>query len=316
MQPDKSSTVSANWSNGAVLAVLTAPVRSLLADETRLKASTINLAATATLTLLPLFLLQGRYVQKRTPLLRPAAGSTTGVTAGKGAPFRLLVIGESTVAGVGAAHHDEALTGQLATVLAQRLGRPVHWEAVGRIGATARAAQLQLVPKISSPTVDKVLIVLGANDVLSFRGARAWKRDLQGLIEALRRRLGPVAVAMAAAPPVNCAPIFPQPLRGALGLRVRALNHAARRLAESATDVMYITTELTPEPDYFCHDRFHPSPVGYAAWAKHLGAAIVARFFMDGDQRPELEHSPRQRGELVSAPPFSGACHHPSVIEE
>ncbi len=111
-------------------------------------------ASLATAPLLPILWLQGRYVRKHTPRLPGAAGPTVGTIPAAGIPLRLLVIGESTVAGVGAPDHTHGLTGQIAGALAARTGRTVHWQALGKIGATARAARTELVAEIPQDPVD------------------------------------------------------------------------------------------------------------------------------------------------------------------
>ena len=63
--------------------------------------------------LLPILWLQGRRVRKHTPRLPEAPGPTVGTIPAAGYALRLLVIGESTVAGCGAPDHAQALTGQL-----------------------------------------------------------------------------------------------------------------------------------------------------------------------------------------------------------
>ena len=69
------------------------------------------------LALSPLLLAQGVYVRRVTPRLPEAPGSRSGV-AGGGPSLKLLILGDSAAAGVGAASQDEALAGQLAVALA------------------------------------------------------------------------------------------------------------------------------------------------------------------------------------------------------
>ena len=164
--------------------------------------------------LLPVLWLQGRHVRSRTPRLPAAAGPTVGTIPGEGVPLRLLVVGESTVAGVGAPDHAHALTGQIAAALATRTGRPVHWHAAGQIGATAHAARTRLVPEVPAAPMDVIVLALGVNDVLQFQASTRWTRDLTQLIADLRRRVGPAPVVLASVPPMGRFPALPQPLRG------------------------------------------------------------------------------------------------------
>ena len=55
----------------------------------------------------PFLYLQGQYTRWKVGVLPDAAGPTTGKT-GDGCAAKLLVIGESTVAGLGASTHDSA----------------------------------------------------------------------------------------------------------------------------------------------------------------------------------------------------------------
>ncbi|HLM69468.1 MAG TPA: hypothetical protein VK358_18145, partial [Longimicrobium sp.] len=57
----------------------------------------LRLASTlGTALLAPVLVLQGKRVRRTTPRLPEAAGPRTGAVAGRGAPVRLLVLGEST----------------------------------------------------------------------------------------------------------------------------------------------------------------------------------------------------------------------------
>lgn len=85
----------------------------------------------ASAPLMPVLALQGRGVRRRTPRLPPAGGAVSGTVHRPGRPAHVVVLGESTVAGIGAATQSEALTGQLAIALAELTGRTVAWHAVG-----------------------------------------------------------------------------------------------------------------------------------------------------------------------------------------
>src|SRR5687767_6193719 len=91
------------------------------------------------LPLAPFLFVQGQIARWKVGVLPGAAGSTQGIAGnGNGEPAKLFVIGESTVAGLGARTHETALAGQFATQLSQRIGRPVAWSVVGKNGVTAR----------------------------------------------------------------------------------------------------------------------------------------------------------------------------------
>ncbi|UOZ09308.1 SGNH/GDSL hydrolase family protein [Amycolatopsis sp. WQ 127309] len=214
---------------------------------------------------------QAVYVKRTTPRLPGAAGPVDGVVAGAGEPFRLAVLGESTVDGVGAATHEEALTGCLARELATG-GRAVRWQAVGRTGANARTVRAELAPLVEP--ADLVVIALGVNDTIELRTAAGYRRDLLALVVDLRRRLGPVDVVLAGVPPMARFPSLPRPLRDVLAARSTALDAAAAAVARvpGVTHVPMAPGLL--DPAAFAPDRFHPGPAGYARWAQTLAAAL------------------------------------------
>jgi lysophospholipase L1-like esterase len=235
-------------------------------------------------------LAQAVYVKRKTPRLPGAAGPTEGLVPGAGEPFRLVVLGESTVDGVGAATHEEALTGCLARELA-RDGRAVRWRAVGRTGANARTVRAELVPLLhlpphhhprsgrsgaaGRPAADLVVIALGVNDTIELRTAAGYRRDLLALVVELRRRLGPADVLLAGVPPMSRFPALPRPLRDVLGARSAALDAAAATLAR-IPGVRHLPMDPgLLDPAAFAPDNFHPGPAGYARWARTLALSVI-----------------------------------------
>lgn len=243
----------------------------------RARALALHAASAASLALGPLLVAQGRAVRRDTPQLPGAAGPACGLVAGAAPALRLVVIGESTVAGVGAASHAEALAGQVAAALAARTGRAVAWRAEGQIGATAAAARRALVPALPAEPADAALVALGVNDTLRLRGPARWSGDLAALVEALRERVGPAHVFLAAVPPMGSFPSLPQPLRAALGLRAALLDATAAGLAPRLGAVTHLPLTLPARPELFCADGFHPGPAGYSQWGALLAAGMAAR---------------------------------------
>jgi lysophospholipase L1-like esterase len=223
--------------------------------------------------LAPLLLLQARQAVRRAPRLPAASGPVHGIT-GHGEPLRrLLVIGESTAAGVGARSHARALPGFLAAELTGRLGGTVNWRARGKGGATARAVLAELVPAGTEP-FDVTVLTVGFNDLFGRRALRAWAADLRSLIEALGgghdRR-----VVVSGMPPVQLAPGIPQPLRFVLGRRARTMDRVTRQVA-AACRASYVAIDVPSAGSgrLFASDGFHPSETGYREWARLLAGAV------------------------------------------
>jgi lysophospholipase L1-like esterase len=237
-----------------------------MADRTLRLASTLSLALLA-----PVLARQGGRVRRTTPRLPEAAGPRSGEIGGSGTPLRLLVVGESTAAGVGAADHREGLTGQAATRLAAETGRPVRWRVIGRNGATAGSLRERLEAHNGELEADLAVVALGVNDTLRLTAPARWTWNLRELVYLLRDACGPIPILIAGVPPVGRFPGLPQPLRGVLGMRAAVLDRAAARLAGTMDGVHHVAVPLPRgADDLFCGDRIHPSPAGYA----HIGAAL------------------------------------------
>lgn len=229
----------------------------------------------AKLALGPLLLWQAQHVRRTTPRL-PVAGGALAGEIGTGARLRLLVVGESTAVGVGAAHHGEALAGELAGRIAAKIGRRVAWRVLGENGATARRTR-RLV-EATHAEADLAVVALGVNDVLEQTRLARWRRDVAALVAALQERTGARDVILLEVPPLAKFPALPRPLRDVLGADSRRLDAALARLAArlDAPDrrVRHYRFAFDGAREFFARDGFHPSALGYARWAE----LIASRF--------------------------------------
>lgn len=222
-----------------------------------------------------MLLTQGRRLRKSTPRLPDAplpwhgrvdpGGSGGGERASR--PLHLLVIGDSTAAGVGVDHADLGLGGRLAEALAVRTGRPVHWRAAGRNGATAGDLVRQyLTPALVEPT-DLVFLTVGANDALALRSANAFRRDIRRIIQRTFAAHPEAALLMSSLPAFFRFSLLPDPLRRSLYRHSQALEREARALIAA-----HPRAHMSPPPPpytegFFASDDFHPSAIGYRDWA-------------------------------------------------
>ena len=78
----------------------------------------------------PFLLMQGQIVRWKVGILPDAAGDKHGRYGVGDNEAKFFVIGESTVAGLGARTHELALAGQFARQLSERIERPVEGFAV------------------------------------------------------------------------------------------------------------------------------------------------------------------------------------------
>jgi len=212
---------------------------------------------------------------RRTALrLPPARGDVRGV-AGAGLPgeaFRLLLIGESTVAGVGVKTFDQALVVCLAEALAERMQRPVRWHACGENGITAEQARQRLLPEALSEPADLALLVFGVNDTTHLTTCKRWQAALRGMAVALREQR--MVVAFSAVPPLQHFRALPWLLRQLLGWRASLLDRELRAVAREQ-QAQYCELSLAFEAHYLAEDGYHPSALGYRVWAQGLAEQLA-----------------------------------------
>ncbi len=218
----------------------------------------------------PVYLAQAALTIARTERLPEAAGPRAGV-AGEGAPLRLLVLGDSSAAGVGVEHQDAALVGQMLAHLA--LHRRVAWELQARSGITTARAQVFL--REVGPC-DVAVLALGVNDVLRQTRAARFAAAQAALLRRLRERHGAGVILASAVPPLGLFPAFPEPWRSHLGRRASLLDATLREVC-AEEGALHVPFDMQPRAELLARDGFHPGAPLYAEWGKRMaGLALQA----------------------------------------
>lgn len=221
----------------------------------------------------PVLLWQGRRVRATALRLPEAAGPRW--VAGTG--LRLLIVGDSSAAGVGARHQDEALAGRLAQALSMRLGHPVGWQLVATSGHCSEQALAALHAADLNPA-DVLVTALGVNDVVEqVRPSRALSA-LDGIHHLARERAGVRLSVHCAAPPMHRFPLLPQPLRWFFGRQAARFNAAlnAALAGQPARRVLHLPEAMQRNAaELMAEDGFHPGPRGYALWAEAVADQVV-----------------------------------------
>lgn len=228
----------------------------------------------------PLLLLQGMHTRRVTPKLPEAEGERDGV-AGDGTPLRLLIIGDSAAAGVGAVTQNEALCGRLVSRLAADYR--VQWKLLARSGLDSQAL-LALLEQHGPESFDVVLLSIGVNDVTSNLAVEQWIERQQRLMTLLCEQFAVKQIVVSALPPMHLFPALPQPLRWYLGWRARVFNRHLADLAQRVDQCTMLTINLAPQTGLMASDGFHPGPRIYSQWADDAAQIIGRRF----DKTPQL----------------------------
>lgn len=227
------------------------------------------IAAIILLPFVPFLFLQGQMVRRRVGVLPDAGGETVGVAPGgdESEEVNFLAIGESTVAGLGAATHEVALTGQFARYLAAKIGQTVRWRAIGKNGVTAKRTMEELVPLIPpGEKYDYILTATCGNDVLKLSSPMKFRRDTLKLINYLKDRYPGVQLFMTNSPVVRLSPALPNPIRWILGHLSEMHDRNIQEFTADLDHVYYFHQPQTVSDGFFS-DGIHPSEKGYNEWS-------------------------------------------------
>ncbi|MGM9483582.1 SGNH/GDSL hydrolase family protein [Roseateles sp. NT4] len=227
----------------------------------------------AKLLLGPLLLWQGRRVRATALRLPEAAGPR----AASGSALRLLIVGDSSAAGVGARHQDEALAGRLAQALATRLGQSVGWQVIATSGHRSEEALAAFEAAEVTPA-DVLITSLGVNDVVDQIAPAQALAALDRIHALATERAGVRLSVHCAAPPMQEFPLLPQPLRWFFGRQAARFNAALMSsvAGQSQRHVLQMPESMQRNAAaLMAEDGFHPGPPGYALWAEAIADQIV-----------------------------------------
>ncbi len=223
----------------------------------------------ARLILAPVLLGQAFFVRKRVRRLSEATGAREG-RAGQGPLLRLLVIGDSSAAGVGVQTQDDALLGQLVQELANDY--TVEYRLIGACGAKTADAVAWMSDVDTH--FDVAVTALGVNDVTKLTPLPAFLNSQQQLWTLLKIQCDVNQVIVSGMPPLRLFPALPQPLRWVIGARAEEFRQAleARIAAAEGIDLLRFSPHFVAAD--MAEDGFHPGPKVYADWARAVAREV------------------------------------------
>lgn len=227
------------------------------------------------LALAPLLVAQALNTKRRAPRLPEADGPREG-RVGEGERLSLLIVGDSSAAGVGVRTQDDALAGHLTRTLARAAQRSVHWRLVAKSGITTAQA-LELLRQMQPTPVQIAVAVLGVNDVIDQVPSHRAVQQRAALADWLRESAGVRHVVFAPLPPMHRFPLLPQPLRRVMGDDARRHDDAMARWAATRDDVSHVPIPLALGPEHMADDGFHPGEPVYRTCGEALAAYIAER---------------------------------------
>ena len=219
------------------------------------------------------------YLPTEPPLVIDERVAPAGGAAGD--PIALVVLGDSTAAGVGSPSVAQSLPVLVARRVADRTGHEVHVVGHGVSGARTDSVRTEQVPRLLDEGVDVVLVVVGSNDVTHLTPWWQMRARSVALLDAARER-SDAPVVLGGIPQFRTVPALLQPLRTLTGAYASPLRQAQRAAADAAgEEVSFVdiaglaSPRFLGIPESMSSDGFHPSEIGYGFWADALAPAVA-----------------------------------------
>jgi len=200
---------------------------------------------------------------------------------------RILIIGESTMAGVGVSTHQQGFAGHIASELSNKWKHNIEWYVYAKSGYTVKKLNERVLPSIKENEADLILIGVGANDAFELSTPWKWKKNIKKMIALIRARFPNTPVVFLNVPPIKHFPAFPQLMRLTIGNLVLLLGDMLKKESQNHDLVYYNSEELNFSnwskkfkldkeiEDYFS-DGVHPSGITYEIWAKDMAQFIFS----------------------------------------
>ena len=206
---------------------------------------------------IPFLVYQAKQVRKSSPKL-PSQSSL--LTLGQG-ENHILLLGESTVAGVGASAPAHTLAGNFYRLL----GESFQIETIGKKGLRVKDA-LSLYLQHRKTQVQKsqgAILFLGANDCFLLTSPYAFKKEVEALILQIQINTSAQWIYLAAIPPVHLFPAFSKKMQSFLQVQRNYLQAELEKIASNHPKVIYQEIPMDLQPEFFSADGVHPSDLGY-----------------------------------------------------
>lgn len=221
--------------------------------------------------LAPVLIPQALWTAVRAARLPEAEGKRSGAL-GTGPSRNLLVLGDSSAAGVGVSHQVDALSGQLAVALARRFS--LTWTVVAKSGATVRSL-LRTLDTLSPEKFDYVVIAVGVNDTKNGVRPQHFSERYGELLAILSEKYSNPFICASGVPHLRDFPILPKPLNEVLGERSEHFDALLREIISGTPNAIHVPLDFPLDPSSLASDGFHPGPRVYNAWANRVSAKII-----------------------------------------
>ena len=242
--------------------------------------------------ILPLMYVQGKRIRSSVPTLPEAKGSKGYVDIKAEKDFNTLLIGESTISGVGVNTHEEGFAGSFSAQLAELTHTNIRWRVYAKSGYTAQDVHDKIVPKIKEAHADLIVIGLGGNDAFGLNSPNKWEKSIHKLIQSLRVKHPSSPIIFTNMPPIKEFPAFTPLIKFSIGNLVEMLGTQLEKMVHKMDNVYYHSMKITlkewnerlgieANPSYYFSDGVHPSKETYQVWGSEFAKFVNSLGFLD-----------------------------------
>lgn len=229
----------------------------------------------------PVYAWQGTKIRGTTQRMPPPTHNGNLFKKGnaKKPSLNILLIGDSSAAGVGVDTIEQSLGGHFCKLLNEKTNRSVNIRIAGNNSATAGALRDFVVPHIPYDTYDYILLNVGTNDSKNFHTGRRFCKEFGTLIYALKAKWPQAQIIWSGIINLEELEMLPKPLNKILGIRSRIHNNNGTILCEERGAIAPGNKDWKVITENFSADGFHASPLGYERWAQGIADYIVEKDF-------------------------------------
>jgi lysophospholipase L1-like esterase len=235
---------------------------------------------------MPVLYFQAKKIRRNTPVLSEAKENEGRIFNPEiKKEINVVILGESTIAGVGVEKHVDGFAGAFATELCLITSTNIRWKVHAKSGYTVKMILHKILPGVIDSKTDLVVIGIGANDAFTLNNPRKWRRDIQVLIEKIKVNSPKALIAFNNMPPIKEFPAFTPLAKFIIGNLVELLGQELNLISKSYENVIYNGTILKlddwidkfdknyTQDDFFC-DGVHPSKLTYQTWGKDFAKFV------------------------------------------
>lgn len=182
----------------------------------------------------------------------------------------ILVIGDSSAVGVGAANNHDSIAG--------RLGQQFQNADITNLGVSGAKLKeaLALLEQQQQKRYDLIVLQIGANDITHLTSLDTVRKELSSIL-AISVKMSPKTILLTSGN-IGAAPLFRFPLSTYLTSRTLKVRSIFMEEASKYPSVNYIDLYREPNDDpflndlkkFYAPDSFHLSGDGYGIWYQEI----------------------------------------------